>query len=796
MIIKPRWKKVQADIWEHKARALLVIASIFIGVYAIGMMMITQVILPASMQKVYQSVNPAHIIIQAESFDQDLLDGISHMEGVAAVEGRRYITVQARVPGGDWDNLQIVAVDDPANNEINQLNLESGYLSSKKGELILVEDSLSDYSVEPGDIMEVQLHDGVIRSMEVSGIVRDYALGMQDPMNRWFAYADRSSLEFLHTSDSYEVMYVVTEGNPVTYESIQEIAMKVKKRVEDSGHEVFSEKLQTPDKHPFGTYISTITVILTFLGGLVVVLSSFLIINMMNSLMSQQVRQIGIMKLIGAKTRDIVGMYLVMVFLFGLFAYILGVPAASRSAYLLSAWIAPELNGYLIDVPPFPLTTGAIIVQTAVAFIVPIAASLWPVFQGARTNVQQALESSLIKNEVETTGFDRWMEHIRGVYGIVLLALRNTFRRKGRLALTLFTLSFGGAIFISVFNVQAVLNQQIDLIANYSAADLYLTFDRAYLKDEVIPIAESIPGITMAEGWQTLTAQLDTGQEVEQVYIEAPPDGSKLLNGVTQTGRWVTEDEINTIVVNEDFLRTFPDLQPGDAITLKVNEKEVDLIVTGTFNYAGAEEKRGYINDRTAVSLTQTPTRTDTYRLVTEDHSADGQVAMEDRVNDVFRDLGFGISGISAVKVLVDEISEQLNLVIFVLLINAILIGIVGSIGLSGTLSLNVLERTSEIGILRAIGAHDRIVSRLVLYEGLFIGMASYMIAFALSFPLSIILGNLVNQVLFNAEASFKLNFVGYIVWFILVFVMSLIASLLPARNATRLTIREVLAYE
>jgi len=134
--------------------------------------------------------------------------------------------------------------------------------------------------------------------------------------------------------------------------------------------------------------------------------------------------------------------------------------------------------------------------------------------------------------------------------------------------------------------------------------------------------------------------------------------------------------------------------------------------------------------------------------------------------------------------------------VIYVLLINAILIGIVGSIGLSGTLSLNVLERTSEIGVLRAIGAYDRIISQLVLYEGLFIGMVSYVIALALSFPISIVLGNLVNQVLFNGGYSFGLNFVGFVAWFILVFLMSLIASLLPARNATRLTIREVLAYE
>jgi hypothetical protein len=47
------------------------------------------------------------------------------------------------------------------------------------------------------------------------------------------------------------------------------------------------------------------------------------------------------------------------------------------------------------------------------------------------------------------------------------------------------------------------------------------------------------------------------------VTIEAPPDDSKLLCALVQTGRWVTNDEDHTIVVNENFYQNFPHHETG-----------------------------------------------------------------------------------------------------------------------------------------------------------------------------------------------------------------------------------------
>ena len=134
-------------------------------------------------------------------------------------------------------------------------------------------------------------------------------------------------------------------------------------------------------------------------------------------------------------------------------------------------------------------------------------------------------------------------------------------------------------------------------------------------------------------------------------------------------------------------------------------------------------------------------------------------------------------------------------LVVF-LLIMALLTAFVGSIGLTGTMGMNVLERTREIGVMRAIGAVDLKIIQSVLVEGLVIGMISWCLAWLLSYPISYLLLMIISQAMFSAPVPLAFTLDGVAIWMVVVLVLSALASILPARNAARLTIREVLAYE
>ena len=149
-------------------------------------------------------------------------------------------------------------------------------------------------------------------------------------------------------------------------------------------------------------------------------------------------------------------------------------------------------------------------------------------------------------------------------------------------------------------------------------------------------------------------------------------------------------------------------------------------------------------------------------------------------------------SGLSSL----DTASESLDILVIFLLIMAILTAIVGAMGLTGTMGMNVLERTREIGIMRAIGADDSAVMRTVIAEGFVIGFISFVLAIILSIPFTYVLSDIVSTAVFETPIKVVFTFLGYAIWFGLVLLLSVVGSILPARNAARLTIREVLAYE
>ena len=120
----------------------------------------------------------------------------------------------------------------------------------------------------------------------------------------------------------------------------------------------------------------------------------------------------------------------------------------------------------------------------------------------------------------------------------------------------------------------------------------------------------------------------------------------------------------------------------------------------------------------------------------------------------------------------------------------------IGALGLMSMMSLNVLERTREIGVMRSIGATNRAVGGIVIGEGLIIGVVSWLIAIPVSVPISLIFNSSLGNIMFGGPLAFIFSFQGLIIWLAIVIFISFIASMLPAYRAMRMSVRETLAYE
>jgi putative ABC transport system permease protein len=132
---------------------------------------------------------------------------------------------------------------------------------------------------------------------------------------------------------------------------------------------------------------------------------------------------------------------------------------------------------------------------------------------------------------------------------------------------------------------------------------------------------------------------------------------------------------------------------------------------------------------------------------------------------------------------------------VFLIVMSAI-VGGVGGLGLMTTMSLNVLERRREMGVMRALGATPRIVWLMIVAEGVVIGVLSWAIAALLAWPVSKAIGDSLVKVMFHSGLDFTFEPLGLVIWMLVSIGLSAVASFLPAWRASRVTVREALAYE
>jgi putative ABC transport system permease protein len=801
------------DLTSNKVRTLLVIASIAVGVFAIGVIVGAFVLISQDLSASYAAVNPANIDLITDPFAPDFADVIRDMDGIADVEGRRTATVRVRLGPDEWDLIDLVAIPDlDASHievlhypQVNQLlplqgtDSAAGLVTVQDREAILERKTMELLGVTAGDMLEIELADGTLKQIRVAGSAQEPTVGYGGILGDLKGFITVDTLEWLGYPFSLNRLVITLTDQPDDKAHIEQTAVAITDRLEKSGREVYHTELSQKNHHPLASILQALLSVLVILGVLVLFLSGALISSTMSALLNQHVRQIGVMKLVGARQSQVVGMYLTLIAVFGLLAMLIAVPLGGWGAFALSEMTADIINFVLRDPPPIPVVPLAVVVQVIVGLLVPLGAGMLPVLKGSRTTVQKALTSTGLGSDEEgKSRIKEWTDRMRWVSRPLQISLRNTFRRKSRLILTLVTLTLGGAIFVAVFNTRVALDLKVAESTKYFQADVNLDFAMPYRIEQVRREAMSVDGVERVEVWTSARAELEVeGQDrTDSVGILAPPADSSLIDPTLLEGRWLTPGDENALVVNEAFWTEYPDLTVGDVLRLEIAGKQDEWTIVGVFQYTGVDSLIAYANyDYLARDLGQLH-RASLYRIVTADHSLDFQTYVSSLLQRRFKALGYRISSVESGAAAASSITDVLHILIVVLLAMALLTALVGSIGLAGTMSMNVLERTREIGVLRAIGAHNQIISKLVIVEGLIIGLISYLLGFALSFPITSLLSNVISRSIFNSPATFVMAVQGLGIWLALVLLLSTGASLLPARNATQLTIREVLAYE
>jgi putative ABC transport system permease protein len=792
-VLSPRWRKVVRDLRSNVLRSVLVVVSIATGVFAVGTIAGASAMLEDDLASTYAASSPASATIFSEPFGNDLLDAVRGLDGVDVVEGRSGGTVRV-LDRPEPRDLELTAIPDFDRQALDVVTPESGAWPPAAGELLLERSGIALVGARVGDTVRVEGGDGDVHTLRVAGTSHEVGIAPAFISGTPTGHVTVETLESLGFPPELSLLRVRTT-DPGNRALAEVVAVDARERIERSGRAVFGTFIPEPGRHPAQDVIASVLLILGALGFLSLLVSGFLVANTISAILSQQVRQIGVMKAVGARTSQVAGLYVVTVLVFAVLALAVGIPLGMAGAWGLTSFTASLIN---FDPTGPRLPAEVLALQLGVGLLVPLAAAAVPVLGGARITIRQALASyGLGGDTFGRSRVDRALERIRGLPRPLALSLRNTFRRKGRLVLTLSALVLGGAVFASVFSVRSSLLATMDEALRYFNYDVDVQLTAPHRSEAIVRTALGVPGVVKAESWARTRGRLvrEDGSESRAFGILGPPADSELLVPNVLSGRWLLPGDENAVVVNTALLDEEAAVAVGDEITLTVEGRESRWHVVGVVQ-AVTQGRYAYVNrpwfQREMVSVG----RTESVQVVTVDHDAATQARVAAALEERLEARGMGVASTLTFASIRETNENQFNVLVAFLALMAVLLGVVGGLGLAGTMSINVLERAREIGVLRAVGATDRAVLGIVVGEGLIIGVLSWLLAVALSVPIGKLMSDAVGALFVDEPLAFRVSAAGAAAWLAVVAALAIAASLLPAWRATRLSVREVLAYE
>ncbi len=792
-MIAPRWRKVFRDLLGRPGRSLLAVLAMAAGVFQIGAMLYKYALLQPELTTMYDRTQPAAATLTTDDASDALLESVRQVRGVAAAEARPVVITRLRLGEDEWVPAILFVVRDFEHQHIDTFEPEQGAWPPGDGEVLLERTALSVAGVAVNDSVTVRLQGEDDRVLAVSGTVHASGLApawMEHMVSGFVGW--NSLVRGSEHGESAQIRIRVAD-HPLDEGYIREVADSVKAMLERQGHPVTRVVVPPPGRHPHADQMEAFLFLLLAFGILSFLLSTLLVAGMIHALMAEQVQQMGVMKAIGATSRQVAGIYLGQVAILSLLALAIGIPLGIWVGGAYAQFAAGILNA---DITHRPFPWWLIGAEVVVGVVVPLLVALVPIRRATRITVRQALSDDPDDTRRGTRHLDRFFARNAWLPRPLALWLRSTLARRGRLALAVGTLAVGGAVFVSALNVSAAWTRSVDADFRARRYDLAAGLAGEYPIDTLASVLASVPAVEHAEYWPSASPYLigPSGVPTVTVSLVGPDSGSRLLALPLLAGRWLGPDDRDGVVVNRIVTVRNPRVRVGGTVQIRIEGRTLTFPVVGMTKelapmpviYAPASAVRAATGRRASMASN--------VRIVTRGHDDAAQRAAARAVERAFEERGIEVRGMQRMLDLKKGILDHLVIIMAILTMASVIVVIVGGIGLTSTLTLNVIQRTREIGILGAIGATPRTLSRLVWSEGVFIALVSWCFAMVLSAPISYALEAACGNIFFKAPLDFYMSPGAAALWLALVIVLATVSSLYPARRATRLTVREALS--
>ena len=784
-------KKVFGDLRSSPARTLLVVLALAIGLWGVGGILVSYTILTRDLSENFTQTRPPHAIFSSKDFARLDLTALRSRPGIESAEFRDLSMQRIEVYPNDWITLWLFGVEDFDKPSMALIYTQEGSRIPAPGTMLIERDGRLISNLALGSHARVRAGNRVL-DVPITGIAFDPAQAPATQDHFIYAYVDKRTYADI-TGEPVNRRLLVRLNDVKTKKEVQTAVDALLADFESQGIRVATVTIPTFNAHPHQWQLDTLLLLQGGIGLLAFLMGAVLVSQLMASILAKQVRQIGIFKAIGASRRQVLTIYLTMVAVLGLSAGVIAMPLAVSSGYAFSYFVAGKLN---FEILTRHLPMHLYVALIAATLLLPILLSLPAIMKGINVSVHEALSDYGIApggtGATTEKAAPSWMPRT------LLLALRNSLRQKKRLAITIVTMALGVAIFSTGFNVRASLAL---LLADFNRSmkhDVQVVLKDQISRERALSVFSGIRNVDRIETWnggrgvlQSQVVSTDTG-----MGIVALPYDTDLFKPRIVAGRWLQHSEEPEVVVNQQARELYGNPAIGSNLSLELGGRSRTVKLVGVVEEL--EKAKIYI-DRTHYDTFANPDHhINSLMFVAKEKSYDKVMALKGEIEAAIAPSDLNVLYVMSQAERVKVIYDHLNIILTTIVFLSLLVLVVSALGMASATGISILERTREIGVLRAIGATPKMIFQLFVAEGMISSVASILLGLLLAWPLSKVAAVFFGKLMLGEGAVLRYVFSaeGFLITLATTLIFGWMASRIPAQRAIQVSTRDALAYE
>jgi putative ABC transport system permease protein len=790
-------RKSVTDLSRRRARTFFTVATLALAVASIAFLAIPTLI-DGTMQDEVRATRlaDATVWMRPLPLTADQLGELEALPNVAAVEPRSRVETRVLV-GERRAQARVIGVRDFARQSVDVVRLESGALPGPGEVLSEVQNAnVGVYDGSAGDTLAVvgssaaAAEPSADAKVLVSGVGRNLPGGeeVQDD-NVVVLYATVDTVERLSGERGFaQLAFRLDDPSPAAASETVEAVRRYLVTVPGFSGFTNLPELRAPGDWPGKVETETFSQLLGVITALALLSAVVLVSNTMTTLVAEQTGEIGIMRAVGARRRQVALVYLRTALLLGALGALVGIALGIVLSNLLARFFGSEF--WAVDVA-FGVDTTVVLISAVVGLLAPPLAALPAIRRGTRVDLREALEASGSAVGGQDAG-DRLLRRMSFLPRTVQIGLRNLGRRRRRSLATvlIIALAVGNLLAFMGFAAAATESSRISWADHLEDIRLW-TGGRQPFDARAERVIRSTPGV--AESQPALVNTVDlAGQEA---FVWGMPH-EPLFRYRMADGRWFSAGEERAserVAVIERNLAQSVGVEVGEQVTLRTAAGDAEFLIVGIAKNQQEDGTVLFVPLTTLRSVLGRPTQVSTYWIRT----TSSDEALVDRTTSLLEDrlgtLGYEIGTEISYVMERDEI-EANRLITTSIAILGFLIVAMSMVGLANAITMSVIERTREIGILRCVGARARDVRRIFTSEGLALALVGWLLGIPLGYALDRLLVWLTKEVV-EVEIPFVFPPWNIVIALVGTLILALLIIVVPVRRATRFRPGEALRY-